>query len=72
MLKLSRYVAQISGTNAYWNTVREELKAIKTNVRTPTLFFNFSSADMHWPELHALLGKNLTKTNSETRWQNII
>ena len=54
MYKVSRYVGNIAGTNAYWNRVREELKAIITSVGAPTLFFTFSSADMHWTELHAL------------------
>ncbi len=54
MSKVSRYVGNIAGTNAYWNRVREELKAIVTSVGAATLFFTFSSADMHWPELHAL------------------
>ena len=70
--KVSRYVGNISGTNAYWNKVREELKAVITNVGAPTLFFTFSSADMHWPELHALFRENTANTNSETRRQNII
>ena len=53
--KISRYVGNIAGTNACWNRVRDELKAIIINVGPPTLFFfTFSSADMHWPELHAL------------------
>ena len=59
---MSRYVGNIAGTNAYWNRVREELKAIITNVGPPTLFFTFSSADRHWPELHALFQAD---TNSE-------
>ena len=54
MSKVSRYVGNIPGTNTYWNRVREELKAIITSVGPPTLFFTFSSADMHWPELHDL------------------
>ncbi|CAB4029508.1 Hypothetical predicted protein [Paramuricea clavata] len=54
MSKVSRYVGNIAGTNAYWNRIGEELKAIITSVGAPTLFFTFSSADMHWPELHAL------------------
>jgi hypothetical protein len=41
MSKVSGYVGNIAGTNAYWNKVREELKAIITNVGAP-----FSSADM--------------------------
>ena len=52
--KISRYVGNIAGTNAYWNRVRDEIKAIITRVGAPTLFFTFSSADMHWPKLHAL------------------
>ena len=76
MSKLSRYVANISGSNAYWNKIREELKAIITNVGSPTLFFAFSSADMHWPELHALFNANVdcesSHTTNETRRQNVI
>ena len=64
--KISRYVANIVGSDAYWFKVREDLKAIVTTVGTPTLFFTFSSADMHWPELHALLG-NENSTSDERR-----
>ena len=75
MSKVSRYVANIGGTNAYWHRVKEDLKAIITNVGTPTLFFTFSSAYMHWPELHALFEKNSnvnTSLISEERRQNVI
>ena len=72
MSKLSRYVANIPGTNAYWHKVREELKAIVTNKGPPTFFFTFSSADMHWPELHDLFGKIAENTSIEERRQNVI
>ena len=77
MSKVSRYVCNIPGTSTYWNKVREELKAIITNVGAPTLFFTFSSADMHWPELHALFNVNSNCENSndltsEVRRQNVI
>ncbi|XP_020915212.2 uncharacterized protein LOC110252718 [Exaiptasia diaphana] len=72
MCKVSRYVANIAGTNAYWHRVKEDLKAIVTNVGTPTLFFTFSSADMHWPELHALFQNNDSSFTSEQRRQNVI
>ena len=76
MSKVSRYVGNIAGTNAYWNRVREELKAIITSVGAPTLFFTFSSADMHWPELHALFNADtdneLGNSTSEARRQNVI
>ncbi|CAB4010673.1 ATP-dependent DNA helicase PIF1, partial [Paramuricea clavata] len=70
--KVSRYVGNIAGRNAYWNKVKEELKAIITSVGAPTLFFTFSSADMHWPELHALFGTNTEIITSEIRRQNVI
>ena len=74
--KVSRYVGNIAGTNAYWYRVREELKAIITSVGAPTLFFTFSSADMHWPELHALFKADtdspLDNSSSEVRQQNVI
>ena len=38
MSKISRYLGNIPGTNAYWHRVREDLKAIVTNVGVPTLF----------------------------------
>lgn len=41
MSKVSRYVANIAGTNAYWHKVKEDLKAIATNIGTPTFFFTF-------------------------------
>ena len=69
MSKVSRYVANISGTNAYWHNVKENLKAIVTAVGTPSISFTFSSADMHWSELHDMLGSN---TPSHERRQNVI
>ncbi len=56
MSKISRYVANLAGSNAYWYKVREDLKAIVTTVGTPTFFLHFPSADMHWPDLHKLFG----------------
>ena len=74
--KVSTYVSNIAGTNAYWNRVRDELKAIITSVGAPTLFFIFSSADMHWPELHALFNASsdceIKNSSSEVRRKNVI
>ena len=76
MSKVSRYVGNISGPSSYWNRVREELKAIITNVGAPTLFFTFSSADMHWPELHDLFKADTNcetgNSTSDVRRQNVI
>lgn len=76
MAKLSRHISNLSGSNAYWHKVKEDLKATIQHVRPPTFFFTFSSADMHWPELHALLvgsdQQMVTSISSDTRRQNVI
>ncbi len=41
MSKISRYVANLTGSNACWYKVREDLKAIVTTVGTPTSFLHF-------------------------------
>ena len=41
MSKLSRYVANITGSNAYWHKVRNVLKTIITTKGVPTIFFYF-------------------------------
>ena len=69
--KISRYLSNISGSNAYWFKARENLKAIISHVGPPTFFFTFSSADMHWPELHTLFGSQNNCT-AEHRRQNVI
>ena len=47
MSKLSRYVANITGSSAYWFKVKEDLKAIIEAKGAPTIFFTFSSADLY-------------------------
>ena len=73
---MSRYVSNIAGTDAYWNRVREDLKVVITTVGAPTLFFTFSSGDMHWPELHGLFKAhpdcNKGSSTSDIRRQNVI
>lgn len=54
MTKLSRYVGNTTGNNAYWQKRQNELKTIINSKGTPTIIFTFSSADVHWPELHSL------------------
>ena len=54
LTKISRYAANITGTNAYWGKGKNDLKSVILHVGPPTFFFTFSSADMHWPELHSL------------------
>ena len=65
-------MGNIAGTDAYWYKVREDLKAIINHVGAPTVFFTFSSADMHWPELHDLFQMSTHNTSSEERRMNVI
>lgn len=70
--KISRYTSNITGSSAYWNKARQDLKAIIGHKGPPTFFFTFSSADMHWPELHALFNLSNEKQSTENRRQNVI
>ena len=70
--KLSRYLSNITGSNAYWHKAKEDLKAIISHVGAATFFFTFSSADMHWPDLHALFSSSLSDTTPESKRQNVI
>ena len=72
MKKLSRYVGNITGSNAYWRKKRDKLKSIITTKGAPTIFFTFSSADMHWPELHSLFSNKSDNCTNEERRQNVI
>ena len=72
MSKLSRYLCNITGSSAYWYRVREDLKAIISYKEAPTIFFTFSSADMHWPDLHSLFHEDSLSLSNEDRRQNVI
>lgn len=72
MAKVSRYVANITGSSAYWYKLQQDLKSIIEYKGPPTIFFTLSSADMHWPELHQLFSSNVEDITSEERRMNVI
>ena len=74
MTKLSRYITNITGSDAYWFKAKEDLKAMIQHVGPPTFFFTFSSADMHWPQLHNLFHNNSNENENapDVRRQNVI
>ena len=72
MAKVSRYVANITGSSAYWHKLQQDLKSIIAYKGPPTIFFTLSSADMHWPELHQLFSSNVDDITSEERRMNVI
>ena len=70
--KLSRYVANVTGSSAYWFKVKEDLKAIIVAKGAPTIFFTFSSSDLYWPELHSLFSSNVESLSMEEKRKNVI
>lgn len=45
--KISHYLSNISGSNAYCHKANEDSKALITNAGPPSFFLTFSSANMH-------------------------
>ena len=70
--KISHYLRNITGSSAYWQKAKEDLTAIITHAGPPTFFFTFSSADLHWPELHTPLKSDNTDPTVENRHENVI
>lgn len=71
MSKLMHYAKNKSGTNAYWNRAKNDLKAIITQVGAPTIFWTLSCAEFHWPEFHNLFNDISELTDSQRR-ENVI
>ena len=67
MKKLLRYAKNITGTNAYWNHAKEQLKATINQVGAPTIFWTLSCAEFHWPVYHALFTKDEDANSSSLR-----
>ena len=58
MSKIFYYTKEITGSNSYWNRIRQELKATIEQVGAPTIFFTLSMAEFHWPDLKKLFSLN--------------
>lgn len=71
MSKLMHYAKNVTGTNAYWNQARDNLKAIINQNGPPTIFCTLSCADFHWPEFHGLFNNKIELSDSERR-ENVI
>jgi len=65
------YAKNVSGTNAYWNRAKDDLKAIITQVGAPTIFWTLSCAEFHWPEFHDLFNNTAELSDSQLR-ENVI
>jgi len=74
--RIMRYGEGLRGTRQFWMARRRELSdMIKQIGHQGLVFFTFSAADFHWPELHKLMPDDGTIRNgsdSTERQQNII
>lgn len=65
-------MGNITGSSAYWHRVQQDLKTIIAYKGAPTIFFTFSSADMHWPELHKLFCSHVEHLTPQDRRKHVI
>ena len=56
MSKIFYYTKEITGCNAYWKRIRQELLATIKQVGVPTIFFTLSMAEYHWPDFVKTFG----------------
>ena len=64
------YSKNVTGTNAYWNQVEEQLKATITQVGPPTVYWTLSCDEFH--SVSVLFNESDNLSNSVTRRQNIL
>lgn len=67
MSKIFYYTKEVTGSNSYWNRVRQELNATLKQVGAPTIFFTLSMAGYHWPDLLRLLGLQRDASSQDVR-----
>jgi len=66
--RIMQYGNGIRGSRQFWMARRCELAdMIKQLGSNGMIFFTFSSADLHWPELHKLMPERNTKENEYTK-----
>lgn len=44
--------SNLRSSPSYWHTRAKELEAMVNQLKSPTLFFTLSAADVYWPELY--------------------
>ena len=71
MSKIMHYAKSVTGTNAYWNANKENLKALMTQKGLGTIFWTLSCAEYHWPEMHVLYN-NVDQIGNNNYRNNVI
>ena len=69
-----RFGEDLRGSRQFWNSRRYELSdMIKQIGAQGLIFFTFSAADLHWPELHKLMPSSVSsETSAKQHHQNIV
>lgn len=68
--KLLHYAKNVSDTNSYLNNVKEQLNITISQVGSPTIYWNLSCAEFHWPEFHSRFDQS-GPFNSNSKRQSI-
>ena len=71
--RIMRYGEGLRGSRQFWMARRYELAdMIKQIGHQGLIFFTFSAADFHWPELHQLMPDIEELDSGNQRLQNIV
>ena len=73
--RIMQYGENLRGSRQFWNARRCELSdMIKQLGSEGMIFFTFSSADLHWPELHKLMPsiESSEVENTNHRHKNLV
>ena len=75
--RIMRFGEGLRGSRQFWNARRGELSDMIRQIGSQGLvFFTFSAADLHWPELHQLMAPDRNAVEDsrigQTNHQNIV
>jgi hypothetical protein len=71
--RIMQYGEGIRGSRQFWMARRYELTdMIKQLGSDGLIFFTFSSADLHWPELHKLMPGENVEESADIRHKNLV
>ncbi|KAK4327733.1 hypothetical protein Pmani_001775 [Petrolisthes manimaculis] len=66
-----RFLKNVRGSPAYWNTILLDLLAMVRQLGTPTWFLTLSAADMQWPEIIQSIAFQYRKTLTDDDMKNM-
>jgi len=55
LTKIVQHAQKLKGTRPYWKQKRNELIAYTKNIKSGSLFFTLSAANLHWHDLYSYI-----------------